>query len=246
MRYSNHQASLHQVQRMPASNWQWEDLPWNTPVKLTEEQLKLSHYLASQSTYAEEAGLLIAAKLCRVIEDRDLRRLMAQQAAEEARHSEVFERYAQTRFGHTSPPTPSIEKLLTTLESIENPNQLMLIHTMLEGVALDQFGLFYEAYQGDLLGEIYQAVRTDEANHVAMGIQYLKRALPQLHPDDVDSLKYWCIHSLQNLAGLPGAAELIARTSSSRQREEIENLLRARFAHRVQQIFSITSRKEIR
>lgn len=245
MPYSSRNADLDHAQRMSQSTWNMGDLPWNDVVALPREKFELAAHLSSQSSYAEEAGMLIAAKLCRCIEDRDVRRLMAQQAVEEARHSELFERYARMRYGCVSTPSPPIFGLLELLESFDDPNRLFLIHTMFEGVALDQFSFLRESYSEDLLGEIYKLVRTDEANHVSMGIQFLKRSLPELHADEVLELESWCVGTLQDLAGMPGVVSLVEKTSPHKSGVEIANLLQARFDNRVQQIFSTSSRREI-
>lgn len=245
MPYSSRETSLDSAQRMAQSTWTWDDLPWNAPVKLSPEKFDLASHLSSQSSYAEEAGMLIAAKLCRCIEDRDLRRLMAQQAIEEARHSELFERYARVRYGSVVKPTPYIDGLLKLLESFEDPHQLFLIHTIFEGVAMDQFAILGESYRGDLLGDIYRLVRTDEANHVSMGINFLKRSLPNLREDEVKELESWCVSALPDLAGISNVVSLVERTAPHKDGAEIADLLTARFHNRVQQIFSTSSRKEI-
>lgn len=244
MRYTARDVHHDMAQRMAQSSWAWDDIPWDSRPTLSEERATLAMHLSAQSSYAEEAGMVIAAKLCRVMEDRDIRRLFAQQANEEARHSELFERYSRIRYGVVPPASPQVEALLAALEGTENIYQLFMMHTFFEGVALDQFSFLREAYSDDLLGEIYKVVRVDEANHVSMGIQFLKRELPNLHPDDVLALEHWCISTLPSLANVPGVATFVGKVVPQKSEDDIKSLLESRYSNRVQQIFSTSSRKE--
>jgi hypothetical protein len=244
MKYSSRESDIEDAQRMASSEWRWEDIRWNSPMILSEERSTMAMLLTSQSSYAEEAGMVIAAKLCRALEDRDIRRAFAQQASEEARHSELFERYSRIRFGTVAPPSPHADRLLTTLESTEDIYKLFMIHTVFEGVAMDQFSLLQEGYKDDLLGDIYKLVRTDEANHVSMGIKYLKRSLPNVHEDEVFELEQWCTDTLQGLAGMPAVAAFVEKIVPSRDGAKIQHLLESRFENRIHQMFSTTVRKE--
>lgn len=167
MKYSARSTSHELAQRMPTSTWEWGDLDWSAPARLSSDRQEFAAFLAVQSSYAEEAGMLIAAKLCRCMEDRDIRRLFAQQASDEARHSELFERYARIRYGSVPQPVNQMLTLLENLEGMEDVNKLFIMHTTFESIALDEFSMLREAFEDDLLGQIYGLVRGDEANHVS-------------------------------------------------------------------------------
>ena len=109
---------------------------------------------------------------------------------------------------------------------------------------MDQFSLLQEAYQDDLLGDIYRLVRIDEANHVSMGVQFLKRALPHMHPDDVLKLEHWGVSTLPSLANLPAVVSFVEKVVPHRSGAEIAHLFESRFSSRIQQMFSTSSRKE--
>jgi hypothetical protein len=51
-----------------------------------------------------------------------------------------------------------------------------LMHTMLEGFAADEFIVLKRVFAGDPLGDIIAAIRADEIRHVAIGLDYLRRA----------------------------------------------------------------------
>lgn len=244
---SMHADPLVSGQFMERSPWEMGDFKWDSAPSLNDDEMDIAEHLAGQGSYAEETGMLIAAKLVRCIEDRDARRLLGQQAGEEARHSEVFERYAQVRFGSRAPTTaaqPGVD-MLTRLEDIDDPFKLFITHTLFEGFALDEFSFLMSDFQDELLSSIYKAVRSDEANHVSMGIAYLRRELPRLTPSRAQELDEWCLGAIPQLAWIQGIVSLVEMTGPQRRDSDIAGLLTARYENRLQQIFSTSSRRLI-
>ncbi|MFL6139654.1 MAG: ferritin-like domain-containing protein [Frankiaceae bacterium] len=154
-----------------------QDLDWEKPTSLTGERAELAWGLASQAVYAEQLGLGNAAALISAIDDLDTRMCLAVQCADEAKHSEVFARYALRAGCSLEPPLAGVTTMESMVEQLPNPMERFLVHTFLEGVALDEFFLIREAFKDDLLHDIYGFVIKDEARHVAMGLEHLERLI---------------------------------------------------------------------
>jgi hypothetical protein len=126
--------------------------------------------------YAEQTGMLVAAMLVQEAPDAAVRLAMATATSDEAKHAEVFAGYATLIGGSIDEPTEAAEDLCASLKSIADPFGRFLTHTMLEWLALDEFALLRQLFPDDPLDQIYHNVRSDEARHVAMGLEYLYRA----------------------------------------------------------------------
>ncbi|MEV0395019.1 ferritin-like domain-containing protein [Polymorphospora rubra] len=131
--------------------------------------------VASRGYYAEQAGLVAAATLATHTEDAPLRFSLALATADEARHADAFYQYAKAIGGEPEPDAPeTVEPLNEMLVSLPHMGRA-LVHTILEGLAADEFILFQEIFAGDPLGRLYEAVRGDEIHHIAIGLNYLGR-----------------------------------------------------------------------
>ncbi|KPV45631.1 hypothetical protein [Alicyclobacillus ferrooxydans] len=181
------------------------DISWNDSWGFKDSELEFAWNLASQSVSAEEVGMLVAAKLLTEADDAPSRLCLATAVSDEAKHCEVFSRFALLCGGNIKPPDPARDDLLDTLLGL-NPTGRFLVHTLLEGLASDEFAMFRRAFQGTILDEIYQRVIQDESRHVAMGIEYLKWAVERMNDDEIQELRE---HSkrIYDLTGIdqPGA-----------------------------------------
>ena len=216
------------------SAWRIADLGWDTAA-FDDKKFELAIHLAQQGTFTEEAGLLTALRLGCLVDDIDARRMLAQQASDEAKHSEAFERYLHFRAADSIPvPVQETRSLLAKLEAISDPFELFLVHTLLEGMALDEFSLLEQCLRGDLLASIYSHVRRDESNHVSMGVAYLRRERARrnvqtlsITPDEV-----------LGISGLTEGAFSSLANISGRMSSDVHGLLRGRLLGRWQQIFT--------
>jgi hypothetical protein len=168
------------------------DIDWGMESTLSDDMQALGYELACTGTYTEELGLLTCSRLVTELDDLPGRYALALQMTDEAKHSEVFTRYAHRAYSEPPPPPEGVQQIRRDLESIENPTALFLVHTLLEGFAFDQFSYMRPAFAGDPLYDIYKYVIADEARHVAMGVDYLRFALAQDLSDEVVDTLNWC------------------------------------------------------
>jgi hypothetical protein len=171
-----------------------KDIDWNRPSTLSDSLKALAISFAASGTYSEEVGLLTATRLATELDDAPARLSLARQISDEAKHSETFARYHHKFSPEADIPPPPRETavMLQKFAAVTDPTCLFVIHTLVEGMALDQFSLLRETMAGDPLGEIYNYVIRDEAMHVAMGLDYLHFAFSHGRPDDVIEKFEWC------------------------------------------------------
>ena len=180
----------------------------------------------------------MAAKLQLSAPSMRVRHHLIQQGADEARHSEVFERYVQRVAGRPCEPPAGPRALLSALDDIEHPVGLLVIHTMLESYALDQFSYLQAAFDGDLLGDIYALVRQDEARHVAFGFGYVKNSLCKDKSDELFDVLRWCEENILLLAQVkPGTFSWIAEASGECS-SDVEERFMARHKSRFERMYS--------
>lgn len=218
----------------PASDIEWKRIRDTDPRKL-----ELSWRIACQGVYAEQAGLITAAELLAETEDLMCRWVLATAVSDEAKHSEVFARYAMQVGGEIAPAKEAVLDLFSGLQGLDNPVAKFLVHTLLEGFAGDEFTIFLSTFQGDLLGDIYHRVREDESRHVVIGTEYLARRLRDPDCEEIlETIDRYSQHAL-DITGIGDfnsysfLAELAGKTP-----EELHQWFLSRHAHRMSRILN--------
>lgn len=157
------------------------DIDWAHvyPTNFSRDLLEKSWVITSEECAVEEVGMVVAAQLLREIDDPGIRYSLATQVSDEAKHSEVFARYAIAIGGtlYNYPPEP--QSLANTVLSVSDPLDRFVIHTALEWLALEELRFLRVLFSGTQLAEIYRHVLLDEARHVRMGMTQIKRLLQE-------------------------------------------------------------------
>ncbi|SCL23872.1 hypothetical protein GA0074692_1663 [Micromonospora pallida] len=154
--------------------WRIEDVLQEGQFSNDPERAERAWRVASAGYYAEQAGLVAAATLAVETEDAPLRFSLALATADEARHADAFYRYAKLVGGEPADAQETMQPLDDGLTSLPYMGRA-LVHTMLEGLAADEFILLGEVFAGDPLGRLYHHVRRDEIRHIAIGLNFLAR-----------------------------------------------------------------------
>jgi hypothetical protein len=184
--------------------WQPRDvINWSAPATLTGTRLMYAWHLASRHVYSEQTGLIVASTLLAETEDAPVRLALATAVSDEAKHTEVFARCAHHLGGEIEPPNQTADEFAAKLAGLPSTAARFLVHTVLEGIALDEFSLLAKLFDDDPLSRIYHLVRRDEARHVAIGLEYLARML-RVSPHW--RAEFWSYESqARETAGLHGA-----------------------------------------
>jgi hypothetical protein len=122
----------------------------------------------SQFMHGEQGAMLTAAKLVETVPWVDAKYYAATQTMDEARHTEVFARYVDTKLGAAYPMSPYLEGQITAL--LEDSRWDIVI----ESLALAAFGDMLRRIDEPLLHQLLRYVLADEARHVAFGVLSLQ------------------------------------------------------------------------
>lgn len=153
-------------------------IDWESPVRIPENLIDTAWYITSQSSFAEQTGMMGAASL--MIEAPDVATQLCYSTAvqDEAIHVEAFSRSAIRLKGTVKPVANHIrEQRRIALDPDRSYLTRLTIHTLLEGYATDEFSIFADVFNNDLLGEIYTHVYSDESRHVRIGLSCIRKLL---------------------------------------------------------------------
>ncbi len=132
------------------------------------EMLKAS---LSQFVHGEQGAMMTAAKLVETVPWIDAKYYAATQTMDEARHTEVFSRYLDTKVGAMYPMGPFLQgQIFGLLEDSRWDIAYLGMQIIIESLALAAFGDMLRRTKEPLLKKLLRYVMSDEARHVAFGI----------------------------------------------------------------------------
>ena len=182
--------------RAKEAQWVSEDLPWDTDVDLEKrifdvdpaisesdwynkmgkkEQnrlaLEYNTNIISQFIHGEQGALSAASQLVTAVPETDSKFYAASQTIDEARHVEVFSRYAQEKLDSMYPCTQNLFNLIqaVTVESRWD-FKFLGMQLIVEGLAISAFINILNRCHEPLFKELIKLVLRDEARHVAFGV----------------------------------------------------------------------------
>jgi hypothetical protein len=169
-----------------AAQWDPETaIPWDAershPTFVEDALVQVLTYLIENET----AALIVPAKFCAQVHPhfREIQQLLAIQAADEARHIEVFTRRASLDRAELGLSTVGGQASLQTL--VDEPDFAMasfLLSVLGEGSFLNLLAFLHDHAPDRCTAEIMRLVGADEARHVAFGISHLSRHAQQDPP----------------------------------------------------------------
>ncbi len=160
---------------------QWDPataVPWDAPQNHSDE---LEDALVTVLTYLienETAALIVPARFAARVHPhfREVQQLLAIQAADEARHIEVFTRRATLRRSQLGLSTAGGQASLKTL--IDEPDfalASLLLSVLGEGSFVNLLWFLHEHAPDECTRAIMKLTAQDEARHVAFGVAHLAR-----------------------------------------------------------------------
>jgi hypothetical protein len=221
------------------------DIDFERPTTISAERQELAWHLASQSVYAEQVGMMQAARLLTEVDDIAIRYCLATAVSDEAKHSEVFARYAMIRGGVVAPDREHVNHLFDGLENIQDPFGRFIAHSMLEGLAADEFWILRAAFKGDVLEDIYRRVSEDESRHIAIGMDYMSTILrDKAFKEHVQALEQYSQVALE-IAGLTNQEIFIWLAGLvDKQPDEVSRWMLRRHRQRIDHLLKGVSDKE--
>src|ERR1019366_4268208 len=147
----------------PLATWREKEF-----LQLGVESLKAS---LSQFMHGEQGAMMVAAKIVETVPWIDAKYYASTQTMDEARHTEVFAKYIDTKLGGAYPMSPFLEEQITVLiEDSRWDIAYLGMQIVIESLALAAFGELHRTTTEPLLKKLLRYVMSDEARHVAFGV----------------------------------------------------------------------------
>ncbi len=162
-------------------------------------------FTVSQYLHGEQEGLLAAARLVEVLPDINGKRLAAMQVADEARHVTLFERLLREKMeGQLFTLDPGLRHVIHT--GLTDPRWDMVVlttHVLIEGMGIAAFAQLGSFSHHQLVRDLGRAVVTDEARHVAFGLDMLTAYYPHLSNQELRERHEFATTALETLTSRP-------------------------------------------
>ena len=125
--------------------------------------------------HGEQGAMMVAAKIVETVPWIDAKYYAATQTMDEARHTEVFAKYLDTKLTGHYPINAHLRMLLDDIINDSRWDMTYLgMQIMVEGLALGAFGTIYRGTREPLLKQLLKMVIQDEARHVHYGVVALR------------------------------------------------------------------------
>lgn len=144
----------------------------------SHEQAEIRHhyqaYTLSQFLHGEQAALVAAGRLIQVLPCALGKQFAAQQAADEARHIEVFRRIVADKIGTAYQMDPGVSEFFSI--GLSDPRwdfAMLTSQILIEGLALGLLQRLRDFSRNKLIKSAAMYIMADEARHVAYGLDEL-------------------------------------------------------------------------
>jgi hypothetical protein len=128
-------------------------------------------WMVSQFLHGEQGALVVAGRLIEACPDAESKSYAATQAADEARHLEVFSRYLREKLPGTYPVSGALSCLLRDIVAESRWDITAVgMQIVVEALAMSAFRLAESTFHDDLIKQITRLVARDEARHVSFGV----------------------------------------------------------------------------
>jgi TusA-related sulfurtransferase len=188
--------AAHIYQQAVAAQWDPEKaIPWHAPFELTDDLEDAVVQLMTYLIENETAALIVPSRFIAQLHPhfREVMQVLAVQAADEARHIEVFTRRARLKRNKLGRSTIGGQVSLKTL--VDEPQFAVasfLLSVLGEGTFLSLLW-FIERYAPDpVTATVARLAAQDEARHVAFGLAHLSQHLarePEFRPRLADAVR---------------------------------------------------------
>ncbi len=154
----------------------------------------------SQFVHGEQGAMLTAAKITSTVPWMDAKYYAATQTMDEARHTEVFQRYLSEKVGDPYPMGPYLQgQVFGLLEDSRWDIAYLGMQIIIESLALAAFGEMLRRVDEPLLKKLLRYVLADEARHVAFGILSLGEYYQELSEAELkDRQEFLAENTLRN------------------------------------------------
>jgi hypothetical protein len=143
-------------------------------------------WMISQFIHGEQAALMCSAKISMTCPWYDGKLYASTQVMDEARHTEVFSRYASEKLGGVLPFNWHIQSLVDDTISDSRWDMTYLgMQIMVEGLGLASMAYMRELTAEPLLKQLLRNVMSDEARHISFGVLTLREVYSEMTDSEI-------------------------------------------------------------
>lgn len=161
----------------PGNSWTVEQ--WQ------EYEIENIKYMLSQTLHGENFGFIAGVSIAESAPDWDVKTCAVAQAADEARHAECFARYLENLGGPYEINEHMDQVVRGMLSDSQWDRRYLIAQMFVEAMGLGTFGFILETIKDPLLTSIVRYAITDEARHVAFGVQAFGDVIKELSDAEV-------------------------------------------------------------
>jgi len=175
------------------------------PRERAELNRRFAAWRLSVLLYGEHGAMLVCSQLVETVSGTDAKYFQATQVVDEARHTEVLNRYIAEKLGGLFYPMPPNERELfdTLLGDSRWPVKTIGLQLIAETFAVSLFKMLAESSKDDLLRQICQYVLRDESRHMGFGMLSLPGVVGEMGEAERRELEDFTVWALEKvLTGL--------------------------------------------
>ena len=223
----------------------WERLG---PRERAELNRRFTAWRLSVLLYGEHGAMLACSQLVETVSGPDAKYFVATQVVDEARHTEVIDRYLRDKLGGLTYPMPQNERELfdTILSDSRWYVKTIALQLVAETFAVSLFRMLAETSKDELLREICRFILRDESRHMGFGMLSLPSTIAQLSESErreVEEFTCWSLGKV--LTGLFPTEVYQEMGFSPAEINEIQHVRKARAVGGESSFFRQTFKKDL-
>jgi len=173
----------------------WDRL---TPAERVELNHRFANWRLGVLLYGEHGAMLVCSQLVETVSGSDAKLFQATQVMDEARHTEVLERYVQQRLGGLRYPMPDFERELfdTLLGDRRWTVKTIGLQLVAETFAVALFRMLAESSRDPLLRQICRFILQDESRHMGFGMLSLPAVVGEMtgaEREELEEFTHWAL-----------------------------------------------------
>jgi hypothetical protein len=173
----------------------WDRL---TPAERGDLSLRFANWRLGVLLYGEHGAMLVCSQLVESVSGTDAKWFQATQVVDEARHTEVLDRYITERLGGLRYPLPDFERELfdTLLADRRWTVKTVGLQLVAETFAVALFRMMAETSKDPLLRQICRYVLQDESRHMGFGMLSLPAVVGEMSDaerGELEEFTHWAL-----------------------------------------------------
>jgi len=173
----------------------WDRL---SPRERAELNHRFTAWRLSVLLYGEHGAMLVCSQLVETVSGTDAKFFQATQVVDEARHTEVLNRYLEEKLGGVFYAMPPNERELfdTLLGDSRWPVKTIGLQLVAETFAVSLFRMLAETSKDPLLRDICRRILQDESRHMGFGMLSLPEVLKEIgeaERKELEEFTHWAL-----------------------------------------------------